>query len=138
MIPVDLRARSASQQLARHQAMSESELRKALLVARGTLARLKLRQDLADLRSTSARAIRIAQTGARASALAWAIAAAAVAWRRVGRGPGSRPSRWLDVLGIAAPFLLRLARPSGLSRNVPAVGAPPRAVDAPPAPLSRR
>lgn len=108
MIPVDIRARSAGQQSQRYVAMSEGELRKALVVARGTLARLRLHQDLVDLRDVSTRIAHTARTGARAGALAWAIAAAASAWRRGGRDNAPRSIRWIHALGIVGGLLWRL------------------------------
>lgn len=112
MIPVDPRLHAAALQRERRMAMSEDELRKALVVARGTLARLRLRQDVAELRSTSTLVMQTARTGARAGALIWAVVTAAGVWRRIGRGHGSPWSRVLRALGIAWGFPWRLAGPA--------------------------
>lgn len=108
MIPVDIRALSAAQQRERRSAMSEGELRKELIVARGMLARLRLRQDLGELHDLSRRIAHTARTGARASALTWAFTAAASAWRQGGRGDAPRSIRWIHALGIAGGLLWRL------------------------------
>ncbi len=90
--------------------LSMLALRKELAIARGNLARLKIRGDVERMQTWSAKAGSVAQATAQAAAMALAISGGVQAWRQGRRPDAARSPNWTEALKLLGALVWFMRR----------------------------